>query len=260
MLGVCLPSQLFIISWIDQPPSASKLSLNSDPTIEGTNEMFISVTSFLQYWWTTQIVFFLFFLSKEIFHCAYQVHNRRMKLWSWSSCLSKCPVLPWEWRDRNSVFMTLQGQEGLSLTLLNESAFLNLKRSVPLTVYLNWAWPCIVDQGSRGHSSDICALLSTGSQFRGKQFQSFNLIPTSCDFTSLESFIKKPFLPPRARVAVHYCNRRGHVGFTLCLLCIVFRPSERCWHAAGRPSTDARNAFSSDSVPCSGLVTSVVSL
>lgn len=208
----------------------------------------------------TKAVFWGGFLSKEIFHCAYQVHNRRMKLWSWSSCLSKCPVLPWEWRYRNSVLMTLQGQDGLSLTLVNESALLNLKRSVPLTVYLNWAWPCIVDQGPQGHPSDIYTLLSTGSQFRGKQFQSFNLIPTSCDFTSLESFIKKPFLPPRARVAVHYCNRRGHVGFTLCLLSIVFRPSERCWHAAGRPSTDARNAFSSDSVPCSGLVTSVVSL
>lgn len=102
-------------------------------------------------------------------------------------------------------------------------------------------------------------LLSTGSQFWEKQFQSFNLIPTSCDFTSSEPFIRKPFLPLRARVAVHYCNRRGHFGFTLCLLCIVFRPSRRCWHAAGRPSTDARNAFSSENAPDSELVTSLVS-
>lgn len=77
------------------------------------------------------------------------------------------------------------------------------------------------------------SLFSSGFQFRAKQFQSFN----------------SDFLPFHKTRAFHYKTisasegpsscvllrpQEGHVCFILCLLCIVFRLSERSWHAAGR--------------------------
>lgn len=80
------------------------------------------------------------------------------------------------------------------------------------------------DQRGRGHWTWIDrSTLDFGSELLpGHTVPSLNLIPTSCDFHLLKSFIMIFFASRLCRVAMHYCNHTGHDVCRLWLLCIVF--------------------------------------
>ena len=63
------------------------------------------------------------------------------------------------------------------------------------------------------------------------------LIPTSCDFHLLRSFITFFF---QASAAMHYCNHTGYVG---CRLCSLYFYGLTWWHAWDRTSTDTRKGI-----------------
>lgn len=61
-----------------------------------------------------------------------------------------------------------------------------------------------------------------------------------------------PFFCLKAGVAMHYCDRRGYAGCTLCLLCIVLLWPEMM--ACTGQHTDTRKGFSSNNRFCLAAV------